>query len=287
MREMARELKIDVASISRRVLRAREIIGDLKEDIPKKQAKILFWDIETAMMENITRTYQLKLNQKYLSHKGITRPVTIVCASWKYRGKNAIGSSSVLNDKERFSKCHYDDYAVIRSLVSVIEDSDIIVAHNGDKFDWRKFQGRCVYHGIRAPKKPIMIDTLKISRKEFDIESHSLSYLAKYLGVDEKDESPDWGKVFDGDVDEIKACLEYNKQDVLVLEAVYNRLLELGYIRNHPNLNIILDTHNNCKACSHNSLSSVGFEHKNTTKYELLRCDKCNTINRYRVNMGG
>jgi uncharacterized protein YprB with RNaseH-like and TPR domain len=281
--EFAKDLSIHGKSLWRRIKRAEEIVA-----VPiAKEPVIMFWDIETAMMENIVKTYDLKMYSNYLPHKTISRPVTIVCASWKQKGKNTIGVSSVLHDKKRFKECHYDDYTVVKALADVVNHADIIVAHNGDKFDWRRLQARCLYHGIPAPKKPLMIDTLKIARREFYLESNSLSYLARYLKIDDKDETPDWYKVFEGDVDEIKNCIEYNKQDVLVLEQIYLRLLNLGYIRNHPNLNVIQQTTDCCKACGHDKLKEIGFEDKTTTRYKLLRCDNCNTINRHRVNVSG
>lgn len=230
-------------------------------------------DIETGKGYLEVPFYQLKQYSNYLSHKYIKRHPWIVCASFLDLGRKRADSFSVLDSKTRFKKCHYDDYAVTKWCRDQLNECDIFIAHNGEPFDWKFIIGRCLVHGIEPPKKPIIIDTLKIARKEFKIASNSLDYLARYLGVDAKGQSPDWDKIKDGDVAEIKRCIKYNKQDCYVLRDVYLKLRP--YATNHPNLNALLNEqdHDVCPKCAHWDLLRQGFHYTKAGKYQQYQCD--------------
>lgn len=238
--------------------------------------KTLLWDIETGKGYAEVPFYQLKQFSKYINHKYIKRHPWIVCASFMnlYDTEEAVKTHSVLDDKERFKECFHDDYYVVSKCADIINSADILIAHNGDSFDWKFFVGRCLAHNIEPPQKPTLIDTLKIARKEFRVASNTLSYLARYLGVEDKDESPDWDKIKDGDVDEINHCISYNKVDVVVLKRVYERLRP--YSTNHPNINPMLSGvhHNTCTKCGHWDLVKEGFRYTKAGKYQQYRCKK-------------
>lgn len=256
-------------------------IGEIREKVSAKvelddakAAKILFYDLETAKMKIEYETYSLKQYSNYLPPESIIRPVWIVCAAWKWMGES-VSSTSVLKDPERFKEKHFDDYHVVKVLHELISSADILVAHNGDGFDWKIFQARCLYHNLCPAKPPIMIDTLKASRRIHKPESHSLRYLASYLGVEGKFESPDWDEVSKGNVEAIQYCERYCRQDIRTLVQVYERLKP--YIPNHPNLNLFQKgvEHLLCKTCEGGILEKRGFRYTASGKYQSYVCKKC------------
>lgn len=232
--------------------------------------KILFWDVEIA--PPIYWAYGPRV--EYLRSDNIIRDKWFVCASWKWLGRPAKYTTSVLNNHKRFDACYFDDYTVIQATKEAIEQADVVVAHNGDNFDWKELQARCVFHGL-GPLPPIQkIDTLKVARREFRFHSNNLRYLAEHLGVASKDEPPDWGKIALGDVEEIRKCTSYNRQDVVTLEAVYLKLMP--YMQNHPNYNVYADIHHDvCPNCGSNELKIHKCRYTRVGKRVQYRCQAC------------
>lgn len=212
-------------------------IAGIREKLDTKQiqpiANVLNLDIETGKMIIEGATYSRKLYSPYIDSRWIKSPVWIVCAAWKWVGKPGVGSVSVLNDRERFKSNHRDDYHVVKILHSLLSECDVLVGHNIDRFDLPLIETRCIDHGLPALKPIKTVDTLKVARqKKFD--ANDLRYLTKRFGFEDKGESPDWDLISAGDEDEIRKCIQYNKQDVRVTEAVYLKLR--SYAKNHPNL---------------------------------------------------
>lgn len=252
----------------------------MREGVPVPKArpqlpKILLWDTEWAKMIVRYMTYDLKQYSNWINPDYIERDTWCVCVAWKWLGENTVWSVSVLNDPERFENNYADDYHVIKTIHALMEEADIIVAHNGDKFDWPKFVSRCIYHRLPPPKKPKFVDTLKIARKEAKFSSNALRYLNRHLGIRDKDEAPDWDKVSTGDVDEIVLCTRYCRGDVKSLEEYY--LVIRPYATNHPNLNLFLtgQHHQACPTCNSPNLQRRGYNVCLSRKYQRYQCQSC------------
>lgn len=238
----------------------------------KSSPKILLWDLETAKMKLSHYTYSLKQFSKYISPDAIERDIWMVCGAWKWLDQPYVASTSVLNDPERFKENYADDYHVVKTIHDLLSEADILIAHNGDNFDWKIFTARCIANGLEPPSKPLMIDTLKAARKEFKFSSNALRYLARFLGVEDKGQSPKWDKVAVGDVESIKFCEQYCRQDIRTLEGIYLKMRP--YITNHPNFNAILDGthHKTCPKCGHWDVQKRGFDYTKTAKYQKYSC---------------
>ena len=240
------------------------------------QPKILFWDIETTDLELAIRTYGLKNYTKYFNHKTIKRDWTMLGASWKFKGDK---NPSVVSVK---ASDPFNDEGVVRVLYQVLQEADVLVGHNSDRFDLKKFNTRALHYGL-APLHVTTrqtVDTLKIAKKYFAFTSNTLSYVANFLGVDAKDESPDWRKIMEGCEDELRYMREYNKQDVLVTEQVYDILK--GYDTRHPNIDVVADTRDSsgdkvdvCKTCLSPNLVKNGSQLTKMGKRLRLQCQCC------------
>jgi len=241
----------------------------------KSEARILLIDIETGKMTFEGDGYQRKLYSQFLPSDWIKTPVWIVCVGWKWLGSNTIGSASVLHDPERFAKDYRDDYAVVKVMHALLSEADIVVGHNVDKFDIRQINKRCIFHGFDPIKPYLTVDTLKLARQVADFEANDLKYLARFLGLDEKDEAPDWGLISKGDEEEIKKCVKYNRKDVRVLEGVYLKLR--GWAKNRPNRGLYQKgvEHNICPVCESADISQDNPFYTSTRKYEGYRCNSC------------
>lgn len=193
--------------------------------------KILIYDVETSTLDLLIRTYDLKNRIKYFNHKDIVRDWTMLGAAWKFLDKDRVHCISVSPQDP------LNDYEVIKKLHAALDSADVLVGHNSDNFDIKKFNTRALQYNLPPIQNKKKVDTLKMARKYFKFSSNTLRYIAKYLGVGEKGESPDWEKILAGDKKELAFMRKYNKQDVIVTENVYLRLRE--WHETHPDVSTV------------------------------------------------
>jgi hemin uptake protein HemP len=190
-------------------------------------------------------------------------------AKWLYDDKVL---SDVLTPKEAISR---NDERVLQSVWKLLDEADIIIAHNGDRFDLRKIKARFLSHGIMPPMPYKTVDTLKVARKEFALTSNKQDYITKLLGVQEKLDTDFqlWVDCMNGDADALKRMEKYNRHDVIGLEQMYLKLRP--YITGHPNIAIMMEE-NVCSSCGSDSLNNVGkYYYTGSSKYDLYYCDGC------------
>lgn len=208
---------------------------------------ILVWDIETSLMK--TATFGI-WNQN-ININAIIDDWYIICICWKKLGKKKVHSVSLLDDKDRFNKDITDDYHVVKTMRDVLQDVDILVAHNGDAFDLKKFNSRLIFHDLEPLPKILTVDTLKEARKIAKFTSNKLDYLAKLFGANGKLPTNInlWLECMRGDIKAIKYMTKYCKADVSELEMVYLRLRK--YMKSHPNMSDIDEI--GCPKCGSNN----------------------------------
>lgn len=234
--------------------------------------KIILWDIETT--HNIIAKFNLR--EEYINFENILQERYVVTASWKELGKRHVDGVSVLDDPTRYAKTPHDDYHVLKTLHDVLSKADIIVAHNGDAYDIKFTEGRMLKHGF-SPLPPIRsIDTLKTAKKRFLFNSNRLDYLGQFLGLGRKKDTPKglWLKVLKAGPDApdaIRTMLAYNKQDVRLLEGVFNKLRP--YMDDHINGHLFGGK--GCPRCGSTHIHMRGFQRSITRAYQRFQCLDC------------
>lgn len=228
--------------------------------------KVLLWDIETLPME----AYTWSLYPEKLSHDNIIQGTTIACASWKWLGKREVFHAEIDPKEPR------NDYRVVSRLAEVLTSADVIVAHNGDKFDLRKFRARALFWGF-DPIPPVhTIDTKKVAKKYFGFDSNRLDYLAQELLGEGKIhvDFELWKEILRGSVGALKQMVEYNIQDVRLLERIY--LVMRPYIENHPNA-AAFDNPGQiaCTACGSTEFQSRGKRVLASWVRQRYQCNSC------------
>jgi len=226
--------------------------------------KILLWDVETWPL--IATSWTL-FPKEPLSHQHLVRDFGLICGAWKWLGKREVHAVSIDPEDPE------NDRPVIEGLHKALSEADVIVAHNGDKFDIKKFNARAIYYGL-PPIPPIRtIDTLKVAKKYFAFTSNRLDAIGKFLGVGRKIGTSFslWQKVMKGDAKALAYMVRYNKQDVRLLEAVYKKLRP--YMQNHPNENLhkvgVV-----CPVCGSTHVKKQGFKYNRTTVKQQYQCQK-------------
>lgn len=175
--------------------------------------------------------------------------------------------------------CDYksaDDRELVTELHQLISEADIIIAHNGDRFDVKKMNTRFIYHGLKPPEPYKTIDTLKVARKYFAFNSNKLDDLGNFLKQGRKVKHPGfdlWLRCAAGDPKSWGLMKKYNKQDVLLLERIYLKLRP--WIQNHPNTAIMSGKEDGCPACQSANLQRRGFGFTKSGKFPRYQCMDC------------
>ena len=152
----------------------------------------------------------------------------VICVSYKWVGEDQV--YNLVWDKEQ------NDKFLIEQFVQVLNEADLIVAHNGDNFDIKWLKTRALFHRIPMLPNYKQFDTLKVAKSKLYLNSNRLDYISKFLGFEGKIQTtPDlWNKVVIlNDRETLKDMLEYCDEDVRQLEKVYNELKYLDNPRFH------------------------------------------------------
>jgi len=250
--------------------------GSLKvwEDLvgfAQRLPKILHWDVETSLMS----VYTFGLFNQDISIGNIIDDWFMICAAWQWDHEKKPQGVSVLDDAKRFKANHRDDYHVVKAMHAVLKEADVIVAHNGDAFDIKKFNARAIIHKLE-PLPPIpSVDTLKVARKNFKFTSNKLDYITRYFGVGKKMSNPAglWRDATEGDVKAIKHMAKYNKVDVIELKNIFDILRP--YMTN-LNMNMFADGHGfKCPKCLSENVQKQGKRVTKTQVYNRYQCQDC------------
>ncbi len=242
----------------------------------KSPAKILVFDIETSPLV----AYLWSKWQNGVNDNDIIQDWSILCFSAKWLFDSKIISHK-MTKKELETK---DDSRIVKELWKLLDEADIVIAHNGKKFDIKKANSRFLRNKLHLPSSYQVIDTLLHARSKFGETSNALNYLANALGLGSKMETPKgmWHKVMQGDYNMLGIMSKYCDQDVFLLEEVY---LEMRpYIQPHPNIGLfITENVEACTCCGSTNIKNTGKSYATTVNmYDLLRCVDCGSLMRSR-----
>ena len=250
--------------------------GTLKEPKQVKQPKILLLDIETLPMS----VFVWGLYKQRISPDNVISDFVVLSWSAKWLFDSRM-FSDVLTSKEAINK---DDKRIVEDMWHLLDDADWVIAHNAKGFDIGKLNARFLFYGFPPPSDYKVIDTLTVLRNKFKISSNSLDYATKFLGLEEKGHPgfETWKSCYKGDSKALNSMLEYNENDVTILEELYVRIRP--WISNHPNWNLYIDTTEQvCPNCGSTKLTWNGTYKTQLGEYKAFRCE-CGAIGRSRVN---
>ncbi len=235
-------------------------------------AKILFYDIETS--PNIGFTWG-----KYDQHvPAFIQEVKMLCVSYKWSGENNTSVATIRDFpgyKPGITKVN--DKGLTEFLWGLFDEADVLIAHNGKNFDDKVVRTRFLDNQLAPPSPWKSIDTLQQARKLFKLNSNKLDDLGQYLGLGRKvahEGMSLWIKCMEGDEDAWKRMVKYAKQDVVLLEKVYDELRP--WMTNLPNLAQFEDDPlSKCPKCTSARLTKRGTYRTNTATYQRLQCQDC------------
>lgn len=238
------------------------------------KAKICFVDIETSPI--IGYTWQ-KFDTNLIK---ILEPTKIMSMAWKFLGDDKT-QVKALCDYKGYKANVLNDKNLMNDIWRVLDDADIVAAHNGQAFDIKKINARFIINGLDAPSSYDVVDTLKVAKRYFKFDSNSLDDLGRYLGEGEKVSTGGfglWTSCMAGDPDSWDRMKEYNKHDVDLLEKIYLRLRP--FMDNHPDVNTVTGDFSKtpaCHTCGSSRVQKRGFAFTKTGRKQRYQCGDCSS----------
>lgn len=204
----------------------------------------------------------------------VERDTFILMFSYKWAHEKTV-KTCCLPDFRRYSRHKHDDKDLCGVLYHLLDQADIICAHNGDAFDIKKINSRLIVNGFSSPSPFKTIDTLKIARRSFKFDSAKLDNIGRYLREGRKIPNTGaalWRGCVEGDKKSWATMRKYGKQDTALLERVYHRLK--SWAPNHPNMNAYSGGVG-CPTCESENVQRRGTQVKLNSRRQRFHCQDC------------
>jgi hypothetical protein len=212
-----------------------------------------------------------------------------IMLSWaaKWQGDDHVYSDALPHYAKEYNKDPEDDAHILYSLRDFLNEADVVVGHNSTAFDLPKIRARMLTLGME-PFSPVQeFDTLKIAKQQFKFSSNKLAFIAECLGLGQKLDTGGhllWVGCLRGDKEAWRIMEDYNCQDVVLTEQVYDALSP--WSKSHPNIGLYVgDGEPRCTVCGCLDLARDGHAYTSVGKYQRFRCKKCGKYVRGRKNV--
>lgn len=227
--------------------------------------KLLMLDVETAPnLAFVWGLYDQTVGINQIEQAGY-----ILSWAAKWHGKRELMYNSIHQSSpvEMLAEVH-----------ALLDEADAIIHFNGAKFDIPTLNREFVMHGLTPPSPAHQIDLYRVVKKAFKFPSNKLDYVAGELGLGHKTRHKGmelWKGCMAGDEASWKTMETYNKQDVRLLDRLYERLLP--WISNHPNEALYLNSETGpvrptCPNCGSSKVQSRGMATTRTGTYKRFQC---------------
>lgn len=241
---------------------------------------MLVFDIETSpalgWIWQLHQTDVIEVEQQWF----------ILSFAYRWLGEKTVHSVALPDFPKRYKRDPEDDYEVVSALWHLFNEADIVVSHNGLRFDQPRARARFLVHNFDPPTPFREIDTLQVARKKFNFLSNRLDALCRQLGIGGKAGHAGfatWRGCMKGDPKAWATMVRYNKRDVEMLEELYLRLRP--WIDNHPNLAVIENRPEACPKCgAEGQMQARGSYKVNAvTRNKRWQCQSCGGFSHTRL----
>lgn len=239
------------------------IIGEKELNYRRYKIKILLLDVETAPnLVHVWGLWKQNVGINQIMDSGYT-----LCWAAKWLGEDEVMFSSIHNNTAA---------EMLKGIFWLLDEADAVVHYNGSKFDIPTLNKEFLLYGFEPPAPYKQIDLLQVARKQFRFPSNKLDYIAQtlHLGAKTKHIGHElWIGCMNHDEKSWKDMEEYNKNDVLLLEKVYYKLLP--WTKTHANFSLYSEDSLVCPNCGGKHYHRRGFQYTNTSKFQRYKCNDC------------
>lgn len=243
--------------------------ADLAAQVKKRELKTLMVDIERLPGSFTADFWDLNAFKGRRIHPDLVSewPSTICFAAGWYGDKRTTFSSV------------WDDGAdaMHEAAFALYDEADLVITYNGIGFDNRHFASGWTERGMGRPSLWKDIDLLRVARQSHGWESKTLDSVCKRLGVANKSDKYQVAvarAAVDGDKAAQRKLKKYNVNDVVILAAVYERLMP--YVKGHPHVAPVTGASSNiCPRCASSDVTRNGSYSPAVYVYAAWKCNTC------------
>lgn len=237
-------------------------------------SKILIIDVETA--PNIA--YVWGAWKQNVGYKQMIESTYLMSFAAKWLDSEEVIYAENRNDDER---------ELVGMCIELLDEADVVIAHNATKFDIPVIQGRAAVLGFTPPSPFKIIDTLTVAKKHFRFPMNSLAYLTEIFNCAPKlthGKFPGfelWLQCLKQNDEAWEEMRTYNIRDVISLEELYLKMRP--WIQPHPNVaNELENEEHACPKCGSTHVHKRGFYYTQVMKYQRFKCMSCGAWSRER-----
>lgn len=242
----------------------------------KDGPRILLYDIETSpIIAQMWSMWQQGFGLNQIENDWF---ILSVAAKW-------LGEDEVFYFDQSQAENIEDDREILEKLWELLNEADVVIGQNVKKFDTRKVNARFILNGLPKPSTYRQIDTLEIAKQQFGFTSNKLEYMTdKFCSNIKKSKHQKfpghllWSECLKGNQEAWLEMREYNIDDVLSLEELYNLLS--SWDNKLPNFDVYVDD-----VLDMSEWEKDGFVYTNLGKYQRYRNKKTGVQRRSRVNL--
>jgi DNA polymerase elongation subunit (family B) len=190
-----------------------------------------------------------------------------MCWAAKWMGEEVVYFDSVNDSSNK---------KMIKGIHKLLDEADAVVHYNGIKHDIPLLNKEFIQMGLQPPSPYKQIDLLQTAKRQFKFPSNKLEYVCKALGVKQKIKTIGhelWTRCMAGDKEAWEMMEEYNINDVVILEEVYNKILP--WIKGHTNHSLYSQDKAVCPNCGSSHLQKRGYAYTLASMYQRYKCKTC------------
>ena len=230
--------------------------------------KVLFLDIESSPNVGLFWSAGYKIN---VPSDNIIRERQIICICWKWQGEKTVHSLDYGKDGE-------NEKEMLKDITLVINQADLIVGHNHEKFDMAFIRSRLLCYGLPPFGVISTEDTYRLSAKTFYLNSYSLNYMSKFIGVGEKirTDYAMWKDILlRSSSTALRKMVKYCKNDVVIQEKVYDKISPFVTHSVNKALLGISPSKFGCPSCGSMDVQRYGLRTTRVAKQQRWKCNGC------------
>jgi hypothetical protein len=240
---------------------------------PPTEINILGIDIETSP----NTAYVWGLFKQTVSLSQLIESSRVMCFAAKWFGED---SKAMF-----YSEQNGAHEGMIRAAWTLLDQADAVVHYFGSRFDVPTLNKEFLKLGLAPPSPYAQIDLIKTARSQFKFTSNKLEHILDELGLAGKLSNRGfklWVDCMYGDKDAWREMEEYNVQDVVGMEPLYQMLLP--WIKNHPNIALYKDGYEKvCPKCGSERVEKRGFQRTKVAVYQRYQCLDCASWSQSRI----
>jgi len=240
----------------------------------QKGPRVLLADIETFPIE----AYIWSLWKPHVGLEQIKQDWTLMSFAGKWLGQREVYYADV-SEREDVR----DDARLLIDVHRLLNNVDILIAHNGQRFDLPKLKARMAIRGL-SPLPPIkVLDTLLLNRRAFGFTSQKLAFVSELFADQAKDAHKTfpgfelWRECLSGNQKAWQECREYNIIDVTSMEETYKALR--GWYEGAPNFGPYISPSKDgavvCPTCGSEHVERRGSRETQVGIYARFHCLDC------------